>query len=47
MIKAIAKRNFLLRRENGVDVIAHRGIAIMVTMEELRKFRKDFIVLKK
>jgi hypothetical protein len=47
MIKAVPKRTFLLRRENGVDVIARRGEFIMVTPEELKKFKVDFIVLKK
>jgi|DEB19_MinimDraft_3_1074340.scaffolds.fasta_scaffold05509_5 hypothetical protein len=47
MIRAIAKRNFLLRRELGVDIVAKRGEAIMVSSEELRKFKADLIPLKK
>jgi hypothetical protein len=47
MIKAVPKRTFLLRRENNVDVIAKRGEFIMITAEELKKFKVDFIVLKK
>lgn len=46
-MKAIAKRTFLLRNENGKSIIAHKGEAIQVTSEELKKFKRDLIELKK
>jgi len=47
MPKAISKRTFLLKRENGKDIIAKKGEAITVTVEDLKKFKSDFIELKK
>jgi hypothetical protein len=43
MPKAIPKRTFLLKK----DVIAHKGVALEVTAEELKKFKSDLIQLKK
>lgn len=43
MPKAIPKRTFLLRK----DTIAHKGVALEVSQEELRKFKQDLIALKK
>ena len=47
MPKVIAKRTFLLKSENGKDTIAKKGEAITVTNEEFKKFKSDFIELKK
>jgi hypothetical protein len=43
MPKAIPKRSFLLRK----DVVAKKGISIEVTADELKKFQKDLLPLKK
>lgn len=43
MPKAIPKRTFLLNK----STVAHKGVAIEVSAEELRKFKKDLIALKK
>jgi hypothetical protein len=43
MPKAIPKRTFLLKK----DVVAHKGVALEVTAEELKKFKSDLIQLKK
>lgn len=43
MLKAIPKRTFLIRK----DVIAHKGIAIEVTAQELKRFKSDLIQIKK
>jgi hypothetical protein len=47
MPKVISKRNFLLKVEGGKNVIAHKGQAIQVTDAEFKKFKSDFIELKK
>jgi hypothetical protein len=47
MPKVISKRTFLLKSENGKDIIAKKGEAITVTPEEFKKFKSDFIELKK
>lgn len=47
MPKVISKRTFLLKHENGKDVIAKKGEAIVVSAEEFKKFKNDFIELKK
>lgn len=43
MPKAIPTRTFLLRK----DAVAKKGEAIEVTAEELKKFKKDLLPLKK
>lgn len=47
MPKAIAKRSFVLKVENNKAVIAHKGQAIQITDAEFKKFKSDFIELKK
>ena len=43
MPKAIPKRTFLLKK----DTVAHKGIAIEVSNDELKKFKKDLLPIKK
>ena len=47
MPRVIAKRNFLLRTEGQKSIVTKKGEAIQVTPEEFKKFRSDFIELKK
>lgn len=47
MPKVIPKRTFLLKTENGKDTIAKKGESMTVTVEEFKKFKSDFIELKK
>lgn len=47
MPKVIAKRSFLVKHSSGKDLIAKKGEALQVTDEDFKKFKKDFIELKK
>lgn len=47
MPKVISKRTFLLKRENGKDIIAKKGESMTVSAEDYKKFKSDFIELKK
>lgn len=43
MPKAVPKRTFLLRK----NTVAHKGVAIEVTNEELKHFKNDLLAVKK
>jgi len=46
-MKVIPKRSFLVKHENGKDLIAKKGEAMQVSEADFKKFKKDFIELKK
>jgi hypothetical protein len=43
MPKAVPKRTFLLRK----DTVATKGVALEVTSDELKKFKKDLLPINK